>query len=49
MIQLLPGQCIAYAEHGASGFGKLWCSHSLEQGFEIWQTEAVEQGCACCC
>lgn len=23
MIQLLPGQCIAYAEHGASGFGKL--------------------------
>lgn len=30
------------------GFGKLQCSRSLEEGFEVWQTIALEQGYAFC-
>lgn len=49
IIRLLPGPvyCTCWTWR-PFGFGKLWCSYSLEQGLEIWQTEAVEQGYACC-
>lgn len=38
------GQCIAHAEHDASlVFGKLQCSHSLEQGLKFGRQKLLNR------